>query len=249
MAALPRTIRKARRRVTADLAIRGAGSGLVFGASAGLVLLVLERAAGLAVWGPAYALVAMAGLLVGAAAALRARPGRFATAVRLDRVLRLKDQLGTAAVVGTGRLRGDFAELAWVRAQRLAESIDVRVATPIRVTRIWGLAAALAGALVLGILFLPAASTATADPAERADRLREQRTQISRTIDEAVADLNDETLDEQSQEDLNTLQELARQLGRPDTPASLAETRAQSLNPTIHMPVTSRTTIPGAVKV
>lgn len=227
MTALHRAINRARRRLAADLAIRGAGRGLAVAAGTGVALLLLERLAGVEVWAGVYPLAALAGLLLGGALAAGRRPGSLGAAVRLDRSLDLDDRLGTAAEVRAGRLRGAFADLAADRAERLADAIDVAAATPIRVTRIWGVAATLAGALGLGLLFLPAL-WAAAQPAPDAGALREQRTRISRTIEQTVAEIDDPELDQASRRELDTLEALARQLEGQDSATDLADTRDRS---------------------
>jgi hypothetical protein len=230
MAAVERVIRRARRRVTADKTLHGAGRGLVIGAAAALGVLAVDRGAGLPVPTAAYPLLAGAGLVAALALCLGKRPGGLATAVRLDRALGLKDRLGTAEAIRQGRARGELAGLARLQAERLAPSIDIRRATPIRVGRVWAIAVLLSAALGAGVAFLPAfgprsgAATTTTSP-----QLAERRTEIVETINDAVADLDQETLDQASREDLQTLEALARQLtGEPATETELAEARDQS---------------------
>lgn len=227
MPALQRTINKARRRAVADLAVRGTGWGLALGAGAALCLLLVERAAGVPLWPGSYPLLAGAGVVLGVVRWVSRRPPEETVAVRLDRALHLKDRLGTAEAVTRGRVDGEFAELARRDGERVAETIDVAAATPIRMTRIWWPAAALAAALALGVPYLPSASRASARP-QTAESLRRQGAQISETIDEALSEIGPDTLDPASRDELNTLQELARQLEQPGGEAELAEARDRS---------------------
>ncbi|MHC4709458.1 MAG: hypothetical protein ACYTA3_03300 [Planctomycetota bacterium] len=264
MAAVERVIRKARRRVTADRAVHGAGWGLFIGAVAGLGVLVVDRAAGPLVPLYTYPVLAGAGLVAFMALSLGRRPGRLATAIRLDRALRLKDRLGTAEAIRRGRARGELAlsrslrsglrphtrfvgfaadsigrcawtqtalaDLACHQAERLAESIDIRPATPIRIRRIWTVAVLLAAVLSAGVAFLPNfASDVAAATTSNTPQLAEQRSEIVGTINDALTDLDRDTLDPASQEELQALDDLARQLsGEPVTETELAEARDES---------------------
>ena len=66
MAAVQRIIRKARRRVVADMAIRLGGAGLAVGVCAGLAVLVLDRVFGLRAPIATYPILIGVGLLIGA---------------------------------------------------------------------------------------------------------------------------------------------------------------------------------------
>jgi hypothetical protein len=164
------------------------------------------------------------------ALSLGRRPGRLATAIRLDRSLHLKDRLGTAEAIRRGRARGDLADLARHQAERLAESIDVRPATPIRIRRIWAAAMFLAAALGAGVAFLPDFATDTAAATtSNTPQLDEQRSEIVGTINDALTDVDRDTLDPASQEELQALDDLARQLsGEPATETELAAARDES---------------------
>jgi hypothetical protein len=192
-------------------------------------VLVADRLVGLGVPGATYPVLAAAGLLVGAWHALRQRPGRLGMAVRLDRQLGLNDRLGTAEVIRTGRIRpDDFAALARRDAERRAESIDPVAATPIRITRVWVVAAAASATLGLGDAYLPTlARAAGPGAATGSTELDEQRSRIRATIDDALADVDPETLDERSREKLDALERLASQL-EPTSEIELARARDDS---------------------
>lgn len=216
MGALERTIARAGRRAALDQALLGAGRGLAIGVCGGLILLALDRGTTLVV--PVLAYPLLAGVAVAAAiiVAVMRRPTALEIAVRLDRRLGLRDRLGTGVAINAGQTRGDLAELAGLDAQRVAATVNVRPATPIRVTGIWPVAIVLGALLTSGVLFLPAFGTTTNDdPAPTRAELEAQRKQIVQTIDETLADLDDETLETASREDVETLERLAEQLAEP----------------------------------
>ena len=229
MAAVERVIRRARRRVALDLAVRGAGWGLFLGAGVGLGALALDRIAGWPVPVAAYPVLAAVGAALAVAVTLRRLPGAVGTAIRLDRALRLDDRLGTAESIGSGR-RGDLAALVRAQAERLAGAVDVRSATPVRVTPIWTFAVVHGAALGLGVWLMP--EVLWASPAETppdSAGLVERQARIAETISEAVAEVPPRTLDAASQQELDALERLAEQLGDGGrTDAELAEARDQS---------------------
>ena len=230
MAAVERIIKKASRRQTANLTIRGAGRGLGAGAGAGLAAMLLDRLAGVPVPTETYVILPAAGLVAGALYGLVRRQGALRTAVRRDRRLGLKDRLGTAEAIRAGRVDGDFAALVSQDADRVARALDVRPATPIRVTGVWMVGTLLTAALVLGIVFVPTVRWTRANPGEtrRASLDQKQRAEIVETIDQAVAGLDDQTLDDQMREELESLARLADQLGDKNSAADVMAARDQS---------------------
>ena len=216
MSALERMVARAGRRAAFDLALLGAGRGLAIGVGVGLALLVLDRATDLVVPLAAYPILVAVAVVIAAVVAILGRPSSFDIAVRLDRRLGLKDRLGTGVAIRQGRTRGELAELARLDAQRVAGTIDVRRATPIRVTAIWPVAVLLGVTLAAGVAFLPALDAAGAqEPAVTRIALEQQRTEIVETIDETMDALDQETLDTASRQDMETLERLAEQLGEP----------------------------------
>ncbi|MEE8459692.1 MAG: hypothetical protein V3S08_07455 [Phycisphaerales bacterium] len=216
MSALERMIARAGRRTAIDLALRGAGRGLAIGVGGGLALLVLDRTTGVVVALAAFPILGAVAAAIAIVLAVLRRPSSFDLAVRLDRRLGLQDRMGTGVAIRHDRTRGELTELARLDAQRVAQTVDVRRATPIRLTPIWPVALVMGGGLAAGIAFLPALDAAGAQehPATRA-ALEQQRTEIVETIDETVDALDQESLDTISQQDLDTLERLARQLGEP----------------------------------
>src|SRR5262245_54007326 len=89
-------IAKAARREWINRALHTGGRAVVGGLVLGLVLLAIDRLAGLRL--PVTALLAPPAvcLLIGLAYAALARRDRVVAAVHLDRALRLKDRMGTA---------------------------------------------------------------------------------------------------------------------------------------------------------
>ncbi len=209
MGDLSRTIDRARRRVTADIALARAGAGLVIGSLACLCLLAADRLWGLPVWIGAYALLPGGCALLAAASSFGAVPRRLATAVQLDRALDLKDRLGTAEAAAQGRVRGDFANLARHRGEQLAARLDVRAAAPIRIRSLWR-GGALAAILGAGAVFLPHRAAAEPDPLPQAAHA--QRTRLAETIERAAADLAEDGASPESITDVEALEKLAAQL-------------------------------------
>ncbi len=225
MGDLSRTIDKARRRVAADIALARAGAWLALGSLAGLCVLAAERLWGVPVWAGTYALLPGGAAMLAAATALGAVPRRLATAVRLDRALRLKDRLGTAEAAQEGSVRGDFADLARHHGERLAARLDVRAAAPIRIRPLWG-GCALAAILGAGVAYLPHRAAAEAESLP--EPAQAQRTQLAETIERAAADLAEDGASPESVQDVEALEELAAQLAGDGGDAHLQETRDRS---------------------
>jgi len=216
MGALERMVASAGRRAAIDLALLGAGRGLAIGVGAGLALLVLDRTTALVVPLAAYPIVVAVAVVIAAVFAILGRPSSFDIAVQLDRRLGLKDRLGTGVAIRHGRARGELTELARLDAQRVAETVDVRRALPIRLTAIWPVAVMLGVTLAAGVAFLPTLGAAGApEPAVTRAALEQQRTEIVETIDETIDALDQETLDTVSRQDMETLERLAEQLAEP----------------------------------
>lgn len=238
MTELTRTIQRARWRAVAGEAIGHSGLGLAAGAAAGLALLAGDRVLGLALPLRTYAALAGLGWLIGSILAIARRPGPLHVAVRLDRTLGLKDRLATAtALSGEAgrRTHVDPAVASMVQrdAERVAGSIDVRSAIPLRLPPVWIAAAGLGGVLWAGALFLPSAS-ATPAPGEVAapekPQEREQRERLASALDDAVDEIRDDPgLDQATQERLDALERLAEQLGNPSAdPQEVAHARDES---------------------
>ena len=218
MGALERIVARAGRRTAFDLALLGSGRGLAIGVGGGLALLVLERATGLVVPLAAYPILVAVAVVIAAIVAVLGRPSSFDIAVRLDRRLGLKDRLGTGVAIRHDRTRGELTELARLDAQRIAETIDIRRATPIRLTPIWPVAVLLGATLTAGVAFLPALGAAGArEPAVARAALQQQRAEIVETIDETMDALDQDALDTVSRQSMETLERLAQQLGEPAT--------------------------------
>lgn len=217
-------IKQARRRTFFDRALRLAGMGLLQGGGGGLVLVIIDRSLGMhwPLW--FFVLPAVAGIIAAVLVALRRIPDPMTTAVNIDRNLHLRDQFGSAESLALGHTSSNlhqdsqFADLVLRDADRLASKIDVRTAAPIRITRVWGGVLTLGLVLWLSVLFLPsrevrAESTATRQTPEQQQEHREQREELAATIDETLAQIDDNSaLDKRTRQELEALKLLAEQL-------------------------------------
>jgi hypothetical protein len=219
------TIRRAQRRVFIDRVIWLCGWGVASGLVLGLLILGIDRFLGLEL--PARMLLypAFAGIAAGLITALLMRPDPTHTAIRLDRELRLKDRMGTAQSLEGLALPAnhdpEFAALVELEAQRIAGGVDLKYATPIRVSGVWALATVLAAALWIGHAFIPELNWATQDRSAQSNIqttqiIQQQAQEFSQSIDQVVQELPVEQLDAQTAEQLATLDRLAEQLGNPN---------------------------------
>ncbi len=235
MTTVQQTIKKARRRLTTAAAIHRTGTAIAVAAGAGLVLLAVDRLANLNIAMLVYLAVLGAGLVAGVVHSLMTRPELLAVAVRLDRGLGLRDRLGSAEAIRTGRVRdAGFAGLVQQDAERVAQGLDLKSATPIVVTRGWIVAGGLIAVLGLGVAFLPPLTRTTrgqnrAHTAQDQAELEQQQQEISQTIQEAIAEIDDDGLDDRMRDDLSSLQRLAEQLGNEGASSDeVAEARDRS---------------------
>jgi hypothetical protein len=235
MTTVQQTIKKARFRLTTAAAIRRTGTAIAVSAGAGLVLLAVDRLATLNIAMLVYLAVLGAGLVAGVVHSLVTRPELLAVAVRLDRGLGLRDRLGSAEAIRTGRIRDEgFAGLVQQDAERVAQRLDIKSATPIVVTRGWIVAGGLIAVLGLGFAFLPPLTRTTrgqdrARTAQDQAQLQQQQQEISQTIQEAIAEIDDDALDDRMRDNLSSLQRLAEQLGDEGTSSDeVAEARDRS---------------------
>ncbi len=233
MTNVQQVIKRARRRLTAAAAIRRSGTAIAISAGAGLVLLAVDRLADLNIALPIYLVVVGLGLATGIGHALITRPERLAVAVRLDRRLGLRDRLGSAEAIRTGQVQDEgFAGLVELDAQRTSQGLDIKRATPIHLTLNWFVAGGLVGILGLGFAFVPSLTKQTNAGGQTAEAQHEaqlQSQEISQTIQEAVAQIDDEELDEQTRQELASLERLAQQLGNEGTSSDeVAEARDRS---------------------
>jgi hypothetical protein len=239
MSPLHYILRRAQRRALLNRALHRMGIGVAAGVAAAIILLLFDRLTSIAVPHIGYWLLPAAGAIAAALHALVGMPDRLALAVQLDRALRLKDLIGTATTLVHQRtspsIDPGFADLVDRDAQRLAESLDVRGATPIQASRIWAALVPLAALFIAGFLWLPrvdlfqrAARTQLAF--EQQQIVQTEALQIAATINQTVADLpRDESLDEAARSELQTLDRLAQQLNQhPASPDELAQARDES---------------------
>ncbi len=219
--------------MTAD-AVHRAGLGLMSASGLALAALIGERAAGLGWPWWIYAIAIGSGVLLGALSAVMVPPRRFDMAVKLDRTLGLRDRIASAEIVRHDASRaGVFGPLVEQDAQRVAQRVDVRAATPIRITRVWFGAAGAALLLVIGMALMPTvdwssqSSDTTTPVAMHTPGTVQQQELIAQEIERAVAGVDtEEPLDPDLQQELNRLNELAEQLSADTaTPAELSAVR------------------------
>lgn len=235
MTTVQQTIKKARRRLTTAAAIRRTGTAIAVSAAAGLILLAVDRLATLNIPVLVYLAVLGAGLVAGVIHSLVTRPELLAVAVRLDRGLGLRDRLGSAEAIRTGRVQDEgFSWLVQQDAERVAQRLDIKSATPIVVTRGWIVAGGLIVVLGLGFAYVPPLTRTTrgqnrAHTAQDQAELQQQQQEITQTIQEAIAEIDDDALDDRMRENLSSLQRLAEQLGNEGASSDeVAEARDRS---------------------
>ncbi len=228
MGTLPHILRRARRRQLANQALHSSGVGLGAAAGLGLALLVLDRTVAVGVRFELYLILLGAGMLAGFIHAAATRPAPWSVAVHLDRTLHLKDRLATAEAIRRGRIHDDgLAALARRDAQRVAGSIDVRAAAPVRLTGVWAGDTAMVALLWLGVAYVPALAWGD-PPTDRAEKLQERRSRLVESITETVAGLDEIVVDEATREQLDALDRLATQLDRTPAESDLAEARDEA---------------------
>lgn len=232
---------RARRRELIHRGLRLSGWGLAGGVALGLVLVLVDRLTAATAPVFLYPLLASLGAMAGLIVAMLSLPPRLSTAVTLDRMLRLKDRIGSveslddAAQAGSAARDPEFMELLRSDAQRLAQRIDIRAATPIHFTGIWGVAILQVVALLLILQFMPEVEWARPGPsrvhaARQTEQAQAQAREIALAIEQSVARLPDDpALDERAREELAALERLAEQLARREaTPDDVNRARDES---------------------
>jgi len=218
MTDLKHILRRAARRELFGRAVRRAGFGLAIALAAALLLLLADRLLGLSLAPGLYGTIALAGAVGGIATAVATGSNRFAAAVHLDRRFDLRDRLGSAAALEEAPAKGqDRAFVSLVRhdADRLAGRLDVRAATPIRITGIWGAVVAIGIALLLAGMLLPSMDRSRRDEGATEDRvaLQQERAELAESIAQTAEEIRQDTaLDHETRQDLDALQQLAEQL-------------------------------------
>ncbi len=232
-------LKQAQRRVLVQHAIRFAGWGVALALLAAMVFLFADRLAGLRVPVQFYFLFPVAGLVGGVVYALLNQTRRLAIAVQLDRSLNLKDRIGTFESLAMHsprdlRFDEDFAELVNRDAQQLAGKVDLKSATPIRFTGVWGVAFAMGALLWLGVWLAPVANWGHESPLAKAqppEHVIQQAREITQTIQQAVSNLpKRDSLDPQSQAQADALDRLAEQLANNNakSPEDVQKARDES---------------------
>ncbi|MCH8822169.1 MAG: hypothetical protein IH984_01550 [Planctomycetes bacterium] len=211
-------INKAKRRMAAARAVYITGRALVTAILIAIVVLAVDRLMNLNLPTVTYIAIGSAGVLIGVITALLSKINTLTVAVRLDRRLNLRDRLGTAQAIRSGEISDtEFGQLITRDAERVAQRIDVKAATPIRFSNDWSVAGLLVIALGAAIAFVPSLDRSSKgqtpqEIAEHKEQLQLQQQNIAETIEDAVADVDVELLDEKVREDLEALKRLAQQL-------------------------------------
>jgi hypothetical protein len=228
---LQNMLRHAARRDLIALALRQVGLWLAVACGVALLVVAADRWRGMGLSGWAYLCIAGAGVIGGVIHALIVRHDELAIALTLDRSLRLKDRIGSAIALDRKRASDafssdddGFAEMLRLDAASLAGRVDVRAATPIYITGVWGVALLLAFALWAGVAFLPnfaqgrAAHQHEAELAAQQSEAQQQAQQLAESIAQATQDLPRDAgtagglSDEAAAAQLEALDRLAEQL-------------------------------------
>ncbi len=142
------TVRRARRRILANEALRHAAYA-VSAALAALIFLLLLGTQILS-WGWLLLLPAIT-LAAGAYLTWRSVPSAYRVAQLVDASLQLADTLSTAIIFAARGPSGDMQRAQWSQAERMAATVDTRRAIPLRMPRALYASALLT--LVAGSLF------------------------------------------------------------------------------------------------
>lgn len=211
--------------------VRAAGLALTVGAAAAIALVVTDRL--LALESPSWLLIGapvMGAIMVAATWAALTPRRPLDVAAEIDRALRLEDRLGSAMALQSRSNDDPFAALAVAEGERVAPEVRVRQATPIVFGGAWWAWPVVLAAAVAGAIFLPAF-----DLAQR----RQQEAQLAKRTAErdlAAADLAEarnavapdetEMVDLATPTDLQTLEELERQLAAGEVDPDAARAKA-----------------------
>jgi hypothetical protein len=238
MNALTHILRRAAFRDLANRSLHRVAWGLLLGASAAVVLLVVRRTTGILVPDMAFVVLPALGAIIGLASTVASRRSRLQLAVRLDHELALKDRLGTSQALPTlpapSEESSAFAELVHLDAKRIAEGLDIRRATPIRMTRVWWAAGGLTIGLWLAALYLPTVRLFDRDapqPVAMAEQaaVQEQAAHVAQVVQDSVKQLpRDASQDARVQEELAAIDRLAEQLKNARSPDEVNRIREES---------------------
>lgn len=218
-------IKRVRRRTLINQAVHHAGYGILAGLGLGIAMLIADRLGAISLASPLLFIIPVTiGLIGGILVAVSRIPDPMAIAVHIDRSMHLQDQFGSAEALPPRETihqtpyDAAFTSLVIEQADHLASRIDVRTASPIRITGVWGGSLVAALALWLGVLFLPALSAeaehlSPEETAAEAEQAQQERTELATNIENTIEELKDEdSLDERSRTELESLQRLADQL-------------------------------------
>ncbi len=191
MRGVRQTIHAAQRRLLVGRLIEHAGTGLAWGAAAGLGAVIVDRLVGLgAAWWWLAGIPMIAGAAVGIVRAVLSRPSALIAAGTLDDALALRDRLTTGLTLVAGQ-DAAFTALALREADVAAARADPGRAVRYRFGGAWSAWPVLAGSAACIGLFVPQFDLLGRERAARVaaieqTRQREVAEQLSRAM-EAVA--------------------------------------------------------------
>jgi hypothetical protein len=191
MRGVRQTIHAAQRRLLVGRLIEHAGTGLAWGAAAGLGAVIVDRLVGLGTaWWWLAGIPMIAGAAVGIVRAVLSRPSALIAAGTLDDALALRDRLTTGLTLMAGQ-DAAFTALALREADVAAASADPGRAVRYRFGGAWSAWPVLAGIAACIGLFVPQFDLLGRERAARVaaieqTRQREVAEQLSRAM-EAVA--------------------------------------------------------------
>jgi len=197
MSDITRTISIARRRILWDRVVQYVGKALAYALPAALALLLAARLIGLAIPLAWYGLVVLAAIAGAMAFALSRPPRAIDVCVTIDRRLQLKDRMGSAHAIANARtVLPGFAPLVLADAQRLAATLDLRQAIPVRLRGDWSFAGTALVVFALSAWLVPMRQPAPSGPRAAApaevlaaqDAIRKQTDEIRQSLDEQPAD-------------------------------------------------------------
>ncbi len=215
MSSLDRQVGRASRRLNANTFLHWASRGVLIGAGALALGILVERTfvVGLPLYISSWAAAGVAGLiaLVGA---LVQRSGRLRAALAVDRAAGLKERLSTAlAIRGSG---DDFAAAAVRDAERTAERVHVPAHVPIRAPRNWPWSAAVLCSAFLLLRFMPTLDVLAGHPKDDAkeDRLaaKEEQREIRAQLEQQLNSIKEMA------ENNPALKDLAKDIAPLDLP-------------------------------
>lgn len=186
MSLLDQQISRAHRRMTSNALLEWLTRGVVIGACAWALAVLIERAFALGIpLGPSLGAAALVALLVAGVGTYLARISRLSAAIQIDAAAGLKERVSSALSL---RRSTDVFALAAVRdAEAIAAKVQVARHLPLRAPRLWpwSLGTALTAALVYALM--PALNLFAGDkkrPADETALAQQAHKELQQALDE-----------------------------------------------------------------